>query len=820
MKKLIFYIIITFFLYNLASGQSKNAASADAEFAKNKYSIAIDKYKKAYSKEKNKREKNRIRYQMAECYRFMNNTKRAEIYYKALIKKEYYKDQPELLLNYGNMLKVNEKHEEAIPIFEMYIDLQPDDPRGINGLNSCKMIDDWLNNPTNHQLTMYRDINSKDDDFAPCYANDNYNALIFTSNREGSTGKDEDDWTGKSFTDLFITRQDRKGEWSTPDLLDNAEIINTETNEGVPRMNASFSEMYFTRCGNAKDKKSGCHVYRAERSGSGFNTPQLVELGGDSTSIIGHATISASEKAIIFAADFPDGFGGKDLYIVYKKRGAEEFGMPKNLGPTINTPGDELYPFLRNDSTLYFASNGHPGLGGLDIFYTKLKDEQWGVPENMRYPVNTFADDFGIIFNLEAEEEGFFTSNRKEFEDQRARGGDDIWYFIVPPLEFTLSGIVKDDRTLQFVENAMLTMVGSDGTSVITKSNAVGYYEFDKKQFKPNTTYTLTINKDGYFATTATETTVGIERSKNFERDFTIKPIPREPIVLPEILYDLAKWDLKPQFQDSLQGLIETLDDNPTLVVELASHTDARDTEERNDVLSQKRAQSVVDYLILRGIHPQRLVAKGYGERVPRVLTKNYYLDGTLVFDSATILTEVFIDSLETDELKEYAHQLNRRTEFTVLGTYFVPGQEITDNTKVDIVTKPLDDLDGVYFIPDLNGKPTFDCESKGFKFTATLDKRLFRSQIALKDALMLLTEGVISKTDFEGDPEIVLAESTIKDQSIFTIPEIQIGPRKLKNVMVVVNYDLPGGFFISENKFKELGGYILDEEQYRIIFQ
>ena len=216
-----------------------------------------------------------------------------------------------------------------------------------------------------------------------------------------------------------------------------------------------------------------------------------------------------------------------------------------------------------------------------------------------------------MIFNTDAEEEGYFCSNRKMYDNLRSKGGDDIWHFVIPPLVFTLSGVIKDDRTLQYIENSEVRLVGSDGSSITTKSNSLGRYEFIKDQFRPKTTYYLSISKDGYFSASGSETTVGVTKSKDFVLDFVLKPIPKKPIVLPEILYDLAKWDLKPQYQDSLQGLIKTLDENPKLVVELASHTDSRDSDERNDILSQKRAQSVVDYLILRGIDPERLVAKG-----------------------------------------------------------------------------------------------------------------------------------------------------------------------------------------------------------------
>ena len=552
------------------------------------------------------------------------------------------------------------KYDEAVPIFEEYIKLRPDDVRGPDGLKSLQMQKDWTSNPTNHTIVNLKKVNSRGDDFNACYANENFNSLIFVSNREGSTGKDEDEWTGQNFTDLFLTRIDRKGEWSIPDVLDSGDNINSESNEGSPMMNSSFTTLYFARCGNAKNQESGCHIYQAKRSGRTFATAEPVHLGGDSTSRVIHPTLSDDETMIVFAADFPNGYGGTDLYVAYRKSTSEDFGMAKNLGASINTPDNEGFPFLRNDTVLYFASNGHIGMGGLDIYKVPVSDDGWGVPVNLGYPVNTNSDDFAMIFHPNESEEGFFCSNRKIYNNIRSRGGDDIYSFVIPPLIFTLAGVVKDDRSLQFLEGVEVKMVGSDGSSIMTMSNSIGRYEFTKEQFKPNTTYELFLARDGYFSTTGSETTVGVEKSKDYVLDFYLKPIPKAPIVLPEILYDLAKWDLKPQYQDSLQGLIQTLDENPRMVVELASHTDARDSDERNDILSQKRAQSVVDYLILRGIDPERLVAKGYGERVPRTILRDYYLNGVLALDSGSVLTEPFINSLGSNNNKELAHQLKQ----------------------------------------------------------------------------------------------------------------------------------------------------------------
>ncbi|OQX79026.1 MAG: hypothetical protein B6D61_04275 [Bacteroidetes bacterium 4484_249] len=816
-------IFALFFSVSIFAQRRSATESADRDFEDYKYTSAVDKYKKAYSKTKNRDEKNRIRFQMAECYRLMNNTKRAEPTYKSLVRNKYYKKEPIVLLHYANMLKYNQKYDEAVPQFEEYIKLRPDDPRGPDGLKSCNMQKEWFEHPTNHQISNLKGVNSREDDFSPCYASENFNSLIFVSNREGSTGKDEDEWTGQNFSDLFYTRIDRKGEWSTPDLLESEEKINTAGNEGSPMMNSGFSTLYFARCGNDKNKVSGCHIYKSKKSGRTYGDPEIIDLGGDSTSRILHPTLTDDDLTIYFTADFSHGYGGTDIWYATRKSKSDDFGRAKNVGPTINTPENEGFPFIRNDTVLYFSSSGHIGMGGLDIFKVTKSGDTWGVPVNPGYPLNTNADDFAIIFNPQAEEEGFFCSSRKMNDNIRSKGGDDIWYFVVPPVEFTLSGVVKDDRTLQFLEGANVRMVGSDGSTIEKQTNSIGRYEFGKDQFLPKTTYELTVSKDDYFSVSATETTVGVERSKDFERDFVLVPIPKKPIVLPEILYDLAKWDLKPQYQDSLQGLIQTLDENPTLVVELASHTDARDTDEKNDILSQKRAQSVVDYLIIRGIDPDRLVAKGYGERVPRELLKNYYLNSVLVLDSGVVLTEDFIGTLETTEKKEFAHQLNRRTEFSVLRNDFVPKEKIADvvvQKKIDIVVNPEAEQDFVILKKDKEGRFGARCEVNGYDIDVYIDNRLRGPVISLNDAINLLRDGAISKNDFAGEASEVLANSTIMDNAVFLIEELRIGKNYITMIEVTVQHKLDHGFYLDEATFSLIGNYEIDEENNKMIFK
>ncbi len=791
--------------------QRNPAKSADEAFAKQQYSLAIDKYKKAYSKvKKNKEEKNRITAQLAECYRLTGNYKRAEASYKRLIRNEYDKRNPEILLHYANMLKIEGKYQEAIEQYNEYALRAPEDPRGVKGAETAALIEEWLENPSKYEVTNVKKINSREADFAPAYTTDNYNEIVFTSTREGATGKETDQWTGQNFSDLFIAKIDRKDEWSEPVLFDQSETVNTKGNEGAAVFNSKFNTVYFTKCPNDPQKESGCQIYKAQRTGRNWSEPEMVEINGvDTMSTIGQPTLSESELIIYFSGNRRNGIGGKDIWVAYRDTKSEPFGRPMNLGEVINTPGDEMFPFLRNDTTLYFASDGHGGMGGLDIFVTTIDTSgNWGEPSNLKFPINSTSDDFGIVFHP-TDEYGFLSSNRKG-----SRGMEDIWYFIEPPLLFSLSGTVKDDRTLMTMGDVNVQLIGSSGISVSTRTNDEGFYAFGESQIEQNTTYEVIVSKPNYFNQKGTFTTVGVEFSKEFVKDFMMIPIPAEPIELPEILYDLAKWELKPQYQDSLQGLIQTLRDNPNIVVELASHTDARDTYERNDVLSQRRAQSVVDYLIVRGIDPARLVAKGYGERVPLTLKKEVVRDG-FQFTEGTVLSEDYIESLSSTAEKEAAHQLNRRSEFRVLRKDYVPNATNIDLTTINIAINP--DDNAIMFTTDpQTGIYVSTCIINGYNEEFAYD-RGSDAMISLDKAMDLLRWGAISKEDFEGDPERILADNTIADKAIINIKEINIANQKIENVKLRVNHKLNFGLVYGDRLMKQLGKYTYDTKTFKL---
>jgi peptidoglycan-associated lipoprotein len=807
---LLISLLITFGAPEVA-GQSRRIAAAEEAFSSFQYNLAATRYKKAFSKTKNRAEKDRISFQMAECYRMMNSTKKAEANYRRIIKSDFARRNPIVYLYYADMLRFNEKYDIAKDYYTMYAENVPEDVRGANGVKSCQLAAEWIASPTKYSIANLKKVNSKSDDFAASYADKFYNALIFTSSREGSTGKGLDDWTNQNFSDIYLTRQDRKGEWSEPTLADTDGKLNTTANEGTPAFNENFSAVYYTRCGSAEDEATNCRILIAKRSGKGWGDPKALELGKDSTVTDGHPAISKDELTIVFSSDRKGGEGGKDLWIATRKTTAEEFSKPMNIGNLVNTKGEEVFPFLKNDTTLYFSSNGHPGMGGLDIFKSVKRGETWTAPVNLEVPVNSSSDDFAMIFQP-GEDQGFFSSNRKG-----GKGGDDLYSFINPPLVFTLQGTVKDDRTLQFIPMASVKLVGSDGSSVEAKTDPKGFYSFSKSQIKPNTTYDLTVVKEGYFNKKARETTVGVEKNKDFVIDFILEPIPEKPVVLPDILYDLAKWDLKPQYQDSLKGLIKTLLENETIVVELAAHTDARDTEERNDILSQRRAESVVNYLIERGIDPERLVAKGYGERVPRTLFKDIRKDGFL-FKTGTTLTEAFIDSLKTVPEKEAAHALNRRTEFKVLSKDFVPKAKNQQfEQKVEIKINPEENI--VALEAGKGNSLLIPCIISGYNVKVMYDPNDRGLIFSLAEAQRLLQVGAIVKSDFIGDANVILAEGSIKDKSVFKIKEMRIGQRTATNIEASVSHKITEGVIMGESTISIFGRFKLDENNKQLIF-
>ncbi|NOZ48028.1 MAG: OmpA family protein [Chlorobi bacterium] len=657
--KIVFNLTLIFFYIlfsNTGFAQKSVTEKADETFQAGGYFLAIDQYKQAYGKTKDKVIRAQIVYNVAVCYRKINNYRQAEIWFRKAIKKNH--TNPLMYLYYADALKINQKYEEAIENYEKYSKLVPDDPQGEHGVESCKLAQEWEANPTRYKVENMAYFNSRQSDFSPAYARDGYDVIFFTSSREEATGNEIQNVTGESFCDIFYSREDRKGKWSIP--LPLGENINTKDDEGMPSLNNKGNILYFTRCAANDEEKFGCQIYSANKQGVDWAVPKAITVGSD-TSVVAHPSISKDELTLYFTANLKGGKGGKDIWRIKRESAAGEWGKPENLGSDINTPGDEMFPYIHADGTLYFSSNYHLGMGGLDIFFAIPQNDGSWLVENMKYPINSPADDFGIIFEGE-KERGYFSSNR-----DGGRGSDDIYQFSLPPMEFSLIGRVINEYDEKVISNANVKLIGSDGSTLEQVSEEDGTFHFT---LKPNTDYRIITRKGGFLAGKGKETTKGLDISKEFRTDIFMSP-DNVSIEL-EIFYDLGKWDLRPESLIALEDLVETLNDNPNITIELGSHTDYRSSSEYNRELSQKRAQSVVDFLIDYGIDEDRLSSKGYGEDQPKVVDMKTARKYDFLKEG-DVLTEQFINSLPTEEQREKANQINRRTEFRVTGTDYVP---------------------------------------------------------------------------------------------------------------------------------------------------
>lgn len=644
-------VIVSCISFSVNSYAQKNfAKDADKAFDNGDYFLAIENYKSAYSKSKDKQQKAEILFKTAECYRKIGENKQAETWYGKAIKAKY--PDAKAVLYLANAKKAMGKYDEALIEYNKYKALNPADPLGEEGAKSCEMAQKWKDNPTRYKVELMPMVNSKEQDFSPSYADKKFNMLYFTSTREGVVGGASiDNSTGDVYSDIFETKVDKNGKWSTPVPI--AEPVNSKFNDGSTSITKKGTAIYFTRCGSEKGKDAKCQLYMAPKKGNLWGEPQLLPFNVDSFAFR-YPTISADELVLIFSSDLEGGNGGYDLWMCTYDKKKKAWGNPTNLGSEINTAGDEGYPFIREDGSLYFSSNIHPGMGGLDIFKAEKKaDNKWGTVTNMKSPINSAADDFGIIFEAK-KERGYLASNR-----EGGKGSDDIYSFVMPPLIFAIQGVVRDKETKIPIENATVKLIGSDGSSVELKTDKAGFYNFGAnakaRYVNENTSYVITAGAPEYLnSEKAKETTVGVEESKTFVHNFELQPARKDVFIkFPDVLYDLGSATLRPESKDSLDYLYQTLIDNPTIVIELSSHTDTRSDDRFNDKLSEARAKSCVDYLVSKGIPKERMVPKGYGER-------------------KLLITDAEIAKLSTEQEKEAAHQKNRRTVFRVLRTDYV----------------------------------------------------------------------------------------------------------------------------------------------------
>ncbi len=656
---------------------------ADKKFEIGEYYDAADLYKRCYSRispTKEKPLKAHVAFRQGECYRILNN-QRAVAAYKNAIR---YKYQDSIVyLRYAQTLQYQGKYKDADAAYLLYLQSYPKDYVAQAGHYACGKVGEWRNEPTRYKVSPATEFNAKRcSNFAPAYIGQGGDALAFTSNRQESAkaGKKKlkrpSPVTGSQLFNLYSARKNAAGKWEDIALLEG--LYNTEQEEseqqndstadkssgsaemGVCCFTADGRTMFFTYSKPVSGQDFGAKIYTSSRTGGEWGEPQEVKLFADSSITVGHPSINSTGDTLYFVSDAPGGYGGKDIYMAELE--GEAWVNVQNMGAKINSTGDEMYPTIHPDGTLYFSSNGHPGYGGLDIFKaerdTTIQDSTAWRIYNMGTPFNSTGDDFGLTFEGKTQN-GYFSSNRGD-----KKGLDKIYRFVLPEMQFFVSGTVTDNQGNP-IADAHLRLVGDDGTGTRLAVHRDGTY---KIRVQKDARYVMLATARGYLNAKEGFNTLGLKDSKTYEQNFTLAPISK-PVTMDNIFYEFGKWELTRESEQGLQSLVKLLKDNPNITIELSAHTDMKGDSVYNVRLSERRAQSVCAYLIKSGIEAERLTPVGYGKQKPVVADKALH-DKYPFIPQEQVLDEPFILSL-TAEQQELCNAINRRTEFRVLRTTY-----------------------------------------------------------------------------------------------------------------------------------------------------
>jgi outer membrane protein OmpA-like peptidoglycan-associated protein/tetratricopeptide (TPR) repeat protein len=674
MKKFFLYIIPAAILWH-SCGSTQKIKTGDQAFEQKSYAIAVTLYKSEFNTEQSPQMKAQKAFRIGESYRAMNNTKEAEKWYNEAVKLNY--PDPMARYNLALMLMANEKYDAAISEFKVYGNEDPQNKfKAFDMVRACENAKRSAQQKTNITITNL-DFNSTANEYAPVFYENK--DIVFSSDRGEAVGNETYGWTGEKFSDLFISKREKDGSYRSVSRF--ADNLNTIKNEGTPTFNKNFTEMYFTRCGvQIKSKKDDyCAIYRSTREFDGtWNIAEKIPFFSDSVNV-GQPCLSPDGKFMLLVSDAPGGYGGKDIWITYLE--FDGWGEPQNLGNEINTSGNEMFPYIAEDGTLYFASDGHPGMGGLDLFSARKEGNIWKEPVNLKPPINSGADDFGIIIEkLKPAHADDFVKRIGYFTSSRAggKGGDDIYKFsernenIFTLQVFVFEKVfekpndpnskVIDFRQLEGAEVSLkkYALALQPIATLKTDKNGIAKFELDAE-----TDYLISATKDGYFKKSATTTTKGKKDESKVNIVIQVKIVldkiyEEKEIVIPNIYYDYDKTTLRPESELILDTLVALLQENPTIKLEIGSHTDSRGSDSYNEKLSQGRAESVVRYLISKGIDLNRVSAKGYGE-------------SRLVNHCANNV-----------KCTEEEHQQNRRTTFKVLSEKFIIESVTPSEIKVD----------------------------------------------------------------------------------------------------------------------------------------
>jgi len=681
-KNIVIFCLLSVVLFLTGCGIQQRIKRADKKYAIGEYYIAADIYKSCYSRLSAKKErelKGYVAFRQGECYRAINNVRSVNCYQNA-IRCKYQLQDSTVFLHAAQAYQYQGKYKDALKYFELYLEAHPDDYIAKAGKYACTKIEEWKHEFSRYKVSEAKEFNQRrSSNFAPMFIGSETDAIMFTSNRQEKpkSGSKKlhrpSNVTGQQLFQLYQTRKNAAGEWEESEL---AEGLYTEQEEqqndstggksagsaemGVCCFTGDGRTMYFTYSKPINGQDLGAKIYKSDRASGEWSEPQEVKLFADSSITVGHPALNQTGDTLYFVSDAEGGQGGKDIWMA--ELDGSNWVNPQPLGAGINTSADEMYPYIHADGTLYFASNGHPGYGGLDIFKatqdTTNHDSVVWVLYNLGAPFNGAGDDFGITFAGNSQD-GFFSSNRGD-----KKGFDKIYRFVLPEMEFLAEGAVNDESGEPIAE-AKLRIVGSDGTNSQISARRDGTY---KIKLKRDVKYVMLATARGYLNAKEQWNTYDLKDSKTYEINFALSPISR-PVKMENIFYEFGRWELTQMSQEDLLKLVKLLNDNPNITIELSAHTDLVGNEEFNLELSQKRAQSCCDFLIAHGIERERLTPVGYGKTKPviadKALNKRYPF-----IPVEQVLDETFILSLPADK-QEICNQINRRTEFKVVKTTY-----------------------------------------------------------------------------------------------------------------------------------------------------
>lgn len=638
-----------------ACGAEKNMKKGDAFYAIGEYFDAAAEYKKAYSRTptKDKEKRGERAWKMAECYRPINYCAKAAGAYQNAIR---YKYSDSLALFYlAQMQQRQGDYKNALKNYEAFLELSPNHKLAQEGKKGCELAPKWKAKPTLYTIKKEPILNSRRSDFSPVLYGDEWDQLYITSTRPQSTGNEVSGITGTKNGDIFVSKKDDKGKWGQPESIESE--LNTDYDEGACAFSPDGKTMYFTRCTFDADYPRFAEIFSSSRSDASWGSGQAVTITKDTLSSYAHPAISPDGRWLYFVSDMPGGLGGTDIWrIALSDHG---MGGVENLGEPINTEGNEMFPTFRPNGDLYFSSDGHAGMGGLDIFCAQADSAgQWSI-ENLRFPMNSSGDDFGMTFEG-LHNRGFFCTNRGD-----ARGWDHIMSFECPEVLQTVKGWIYEKDGYELPEG-LVYMVGNDGTYLKLSVRSDGSFT---QEIKPNVDYVFLGTCKGYLNHKEELRIDTSSVSREYVLQFPLASI-NNPVLIRNVFYEFDSAALTASSTQALDSLVDLLNENPNVTIELSSHCDYRGRDEYNMKLSQRRAESVVNYLIEHGIDSVRLTPIGYGESRPKVVTRKIAEQQPFLHEGDT-LTEAFILAIEDEEKQEVCNALNRRTEFKVLRTTY-----------------------------------------------------------------------------------------------------------------------------------------------------